>query len=215
MFPLLLLIPGALLVWSLAKKHAERQQEEHFAAAGEFERAVERALARRFAMGAPPPPPHHRHHMARGPAMPAALPPAPMPMPPPSAPPPMSPSTAAYVQHLAEASAAASALNMIRPAAIEADMGALMHAPPEAVHALMVLAQPIDMLTVQRDLNLLGASPPLPETGVMDARTDEAVRAFQERFKQHPTGTVDEGTAIALRYSVGVVHFQNQLQAAA
>jgi hypothetical protein len=193
-FPLLLLIPAGLIVWSLAKKHAEKQLAERHGVSGEIEGAVERALMRRMGM------PGH-----------AYAPPPQLSGPP--APPPTS-SAAAFIEHLREASAAAAALNIVRPAAINADMASLMRAPPEAVHALEVLAQPIDMLTVQRDLNLLGATPPLPETGSVDKRTLEAVKAFQTRFRQVPTGSVDQATAIALRYAVGVVNFQNQMQVA-
>ncbi len=120
----------------------------------------------------------------------------------------------AYAHHLEECAQAAAMLNLVRPAAIAADISALMSAPDEAVQALSVLAQPIDVLTVQKDLNVLGAQPKIAETGQLDRKTREAIRAFQAEFRQPETGTVDPGTAIALRYATGVVHFQNQMGAA-
>jgi hypothetical protein len=115
-----------------------------------------------------------------------------------------------YIEHLQDCARAAADLNIIRPAAIAADITTLLRAPSEAVAALNFLAQPVDALTIQRDLNLLGAQPVLEETGEMDKATKEALKSFQERFKQQPTGELDAAAAVALKYSVGVIHFQNQ-----
>jgi len=120
----------------------------------------------------------------------------------------------AYQAHLRECADDAAALNQVRPAAINADIQALLHAPKSAVLALERLASPIDTLTVQRDLNFLGAMPPLPETGEMDMQTVEAVRGFQARFGQLPTGDVDPETAVAIRYATGVIHAQNEMAGA-
>lgn len=116
-----------------------------------------------------------------------------------------------YSAHLEECAQAAAALNLIRPAAISANVSELLHAPDEAVEALAMLAQPMDPLTVQKDLNTLGAKPALRESGQFDKQTREALKAFQAEYRQPVTGEVDPATAIALRYSVGVVHWQNQM----
>ena len=121
------------------------------------------------------------------------------------------PDLGAYAHHLEECAHAAAALNLVRPAAIAADVSALMNAPDEAVQALALLSQPIDVMTVQKDLNLLGAKPRIHETGRLDRQTREAISAFQAEFRQPETGSIDPGTAIALRYATGVVHYQNQM----
>lgn len=123
-------------------------------------------------------------------------------------------STYAYMHHLDDCAEAAAMINVIRPAAINADVSSLLHAPDEAVHALALLSQPMDVLTAQRDLNVLGAKPEIQETGQLDASTREALRAFQAEMRQTESGMLDPATTIALRYSVGVVHYQNQMGAA-
>jgi hypothetical protein len=124
---------------------------------------------------------------------------------------PSDPSLASYANHLDECALAASHLNLVRPAAIAADVNTLLDAPAEAVMALSVLAKPMDALTIQRDLNTLGADPKVPETGVYDRRTRRAVAELQSAFSQEPTGEIDPETAIAIRYSVGVIHGQDQM----
>lgn len=116
-----------------------------------------------------------------------------------------------YLAHLEECAQAAATLNIVRPAAIAADVSQLLGAPMEVVQALAMLAQPMDMLTVQKDLNTLGAKPEVPESGRADKETREALKAFQTEYRQAVTGRVDPCTAIALRYSVGVIHYQNQM----
>jgi len=187
MLPLLILIPVGLLLWKLGKESG-RHETVHY----DVHHAVEAALAR------------------RGHAQPQTVSQTLHPMLPPAPARPESNTVAEYLAHLHECMMAAAALNTVRPAAINADMNALTNAPEEAVHALAILSRPMDTLTVQRDLNVLGANPPLPETGVRDAQTIEAIRGLQESFKQQPTGVVDPATAVAIRYSVGVVHGQNQ-----
>jgi Putative peptidoglycan binding domain len=187
MLPFLILIPVGWLLWKLGE-NAGRHETVHY----DVSQAVEDALARRG--HAQPAPVSQRLH----------------PMLPPAPPRPESNTVAQYLEHLHECMMAAAALNTVRPAAINADMNALMNASDDAVYALAVLSRPMDTLTVQRDLNVLGANPPIPETGVRDAQTIEAIKGLQESFKQQPTGAVDPATAVAIRYSVGVVHGQNQ-----
>lgn len=188
MLPLLILIPVGLLLWKLGKDSG-RHEQVHY----DVSNAIEEALARRG--HATPVPVSQRLH----------------PMLPPAPPRPESNTVTQYLEHLHECMLAAAALNTVRPAAINADMNALMGASDEAVQALAILSRPLDTLTIQRDLNVLGANPPLPETGVRDAQTIEAIKGLQQSFKQHPTGNVDPATAVAIRYSVGVVHGQNQM----
>lgn len=203
MLPLLLLPISALILWKLAKDAGLREagvdpRARRLAQSDIVVAAVEEALARR---GEAPPPPISRSGHAL-----ASLPPGPMRQ----AAPEDVHSVAHYMEHLRECMMAAAALNTIRPAAIKADMSALQSAPHEAVFALSVLSQPLDTLTLQRDLNILGASPPLFESGRRDEQTVEAIKGLQQRFNQQPTGTVDPATAVAIRYAVGVVHGQNQ-----
>ncbi len=187
MLPILILIPVGWLLWKLGKESG--RQTMHY----DVHNAVEDALERRGHMQ--PSPISQRLH----------------PMLPPAPPRPESNTVAQYLEHLHECMMAAAALNTVRPAAINADMNALMNASEDAVQALAILSRPMDTLTIQRDLNVLGASPPLPETGVRDAQTIEAIKGLQQSFKQQPTGSVDPATAVAIRYSVGVVHGQNQM----
>jgi len=199
MLPLLIIIPVGLLLWKLGKDAGVREMTEpqarQLASNDIVVRAVEDVLARR----------------GHAPPSPVAAP-LNVPLLPPTSPYELG-SVAQYLDHLRECMTAAAALNTIRAAAIAADMNGLMNAPNEAVFALAVLSQPMDTLTVQRDLNILGANPPLAESGVRDAQTIEAIKGLQERFKQPLTGVVDPGTAVAIRYSVGVVHAQNQMGA--
>jgi hypothetical protein len=188
MLPLLIVIPGVFILWHLAKKAGAREAS---GGSPHLLDAVEDALGRRGHAAPRPISPH--------------LPPGSHMAPPPAQ------SVSEYLQHLQECTMAAAALNTVRPAAINADFQALERAPDEAVHALAFLSQPMDLLTVQRDLNVLGANPPLHESGHADEQTIEAIKGLQERFKQTPTGIVDPGTAVAIRYSVGVIHGQNQM----
>jgi hypothetical protein len=195
MLPFLLIPLGIAIVWKLARDSGLREADDRRMMRSDIVvAAVEEALERR-GHAAPTPIGPASHHL---------------PMLPPRSSSYETHSVAQYMEHLRECMMAAAALNTVRPAAINADMSALENAPHEAVFALAVLSQPMDTLTIQRDLNVLGANPPLIESGVRDAQTVEAIKGLQERFRQPPTGHVDPGTAVAIRYSVGVVHGQNQ-----
>jgi len=115
---------------------------------------------------------------------------------------------AKYLKHLARAAHAAALLEAIKPAALAGDAETLMTTPGlfEAMHDL---ATPFDVLTLQRDLNVLGAAPPLRESGVMDQQTKLAVAALQKRFGQHPDGDVDSDLRFAIAYSVGLIYGQD------
>ena len=115
-----------------------------------------------------------------------------------------------YLRHLNEAAAAARAVDFVKNEALRADVAALMAAPDEVGHAVAVLGAPIEMLFVQKDLNVLGADPPLPENGSEGKDTQRAIAAFQARFGQNPTGRLNSETAAALRYSVGCIYSQDR-----
>lgn len=181
--PLVLAFPWTILLYFVAKNYSAKKRREQ-------EQRVAEQIASAIARYE-----HALHAGAPSPAL-AAAPPS---------------STYAYMHHLEECAQAASMINIIRPAAISADVSSLLNAPDEAVHALSMLAKPMDILTAQRDLNALGAKPALNETGNLDGDTREALRAFQAEMRQPQTGSLDPATTIALRYSTGVVHFQNQM----
>jgi peptidoglycan hydrolase-like protein with peptidoglycan-binding domain len=136
----------------------------------------------------------------------ASSPTAPSPLPPE----PGQGNAAAYVAHLNEAAKAAALLDLVKPLALSADIDGLMSAPEEISWALHALGAPMDVLTVQRDLNLLGASPPLSETGRINQETSRAIAALQDKFGQPVTGRVNPGTAVAIRYAVGCVYSQDR-----
>jgi Putative peptidoglycan binding domain len=111
-----------------------------------------------------------------------------------------------YLRHVRDAARYAAALDYFaRDPALMGDVLGLMNAPEESVQALLALQAPMDVITVQRDLNVLGCSPPLGETGVLDAPTTEAVKALQSKFGQVPTGDIDSDARVAIRYSVGSI----------
>lgn len=115
-----------------------------------------------------------------------------------------------YLDHLNEAAAASRAIDLVKPAALAADLPALMAAPPEVAHALTILSAPIEVLYAQRDLNVLGAEPALPEDGRMSPETMRAIAALQQRFGQQPSGRLDAQTAAAIRYAVGCIYSQDK-----
>ena len=118
--------------------------------------------------------------------------------------------SAHYLVHLNEAAAAARAVDLIKPAALAADLASLMAAPPEVAHGLVVLTAPIEVLFAQKDLNVLGAEPALTEDGRMSSETQHAIAAFQKRFGQEPSGRLDAQTAAAIRYAVGCIYSQDK-----
>ena len=67
------------------------------------------------------------------------------------------------------------------------------------------LKSPFDVLTLQRDLNVLGATPALKEDGSKGAKTTQAVSDFQSHAGLPATGQVDPMTASAIRRSVAGV----------
>lgn len=187
---LLWLIPGGFLLWLLGQRHAEAR----IAREGHVQRL----------------PPHSPesagllvHH--RGPLRPRAYtrslvrPTRPRTL-----------TTADYLQHLHEATAAAQILDLVKPQALAADIVTLMQAPPEVVEAFHVLSAPLDVIFAQKDLNVLGARPPLREDGVPNRETREAIKAIQIRFGQPPTGDMDSSTAAAIRYAVGCINAQDR-----
>lgn len=120
-------------------------------------------------------------------------------------------STAAdYLRHLHEATAAARVLDTVKPQALQADITSLMRASDDVSRALAILSAPIAILDAQKDLNVLGASPPLAENGVMTSSTVEAIKGIQAHFNQPVTGRIDASTAVAIRYGVGCIHSQDR-----
>jgi len=72
------------------------------------------------------------------------------------------------------------------------------------------LSRPMDVLTAQKDLNVLGASPPLVEDGVMGPKTHDAIDSFQRAMLiDPPTGVMDAQTSNALRRAVVAVTLQS------
>ena len=103
---------------------------------------------------------------------------------------------------------AARVLDMAKPYALSNDVQGLMSLPDDVVRALAVLAAPLDVLFAQKDLNVLGATPSLPEDGVLDAATVSAIQGIQSRFGQNTTGELNDGTCVAIRYAVGCINGQ-------
>jgi Putative peptidoglycan binding domain len=115
-----------------------------------------------------------------------------------------------YLKHVRDAAHLTAALDYFAQGpALLGDVQTLMHAPGELAQALTALQAPMDVVTVQRDLNVLGCAPALSENGALDAHTTEAIKALQSRFGQVPTGEVDSDTRVAIRYSVGSLHVQS------
>jgi hypothetical protein len=183
------LLPGGLLIWILAHRHAEAQLAEH-GQAGPTKAGGYYPLRERHGL-------LERRHELLQPAARTVLRTKVV-------------TTADYLQHLHEATAAAQILDSIKSFAQNADVATLMQAPPEVVEALHVLSAPLEVLFAQKDLNVLGAEPPLAEDGVPSRATREAIKAIQSRFGQPPTGRMDGGTAAAIRYAVGCINSQDR-----
>jgi hypothetical protein len=118
--------------------------------------------------------------------------------------------SADYLKHLNDACAGARILDQVKPLALRGDVAALMRSPGEVAHALALMSQPIPTLFVQKDLNVLGAEPPLPEDGVAGRATIEAIKNFQARFKLGGSWPVGPETAVAIRYAVGCIYSQDK-----
>ncbi len=99
-----------------------------------------------------------------------------------------------YVQHLKNAAAAVETI----------EAGAETTEESQHVNeAYANLSIPIDTLTAQKDLNVLGANPPLVEDGVMGPKTRDAIDSFQRASLITPlTGVMDGPTSNALRRAV-------------
>lgn len=102
-----------------------------------------------------------------------------------------------YVTHLKNAAQAVATI----------ENGAETHEESEAVNeAYNNLSIPMDVLTAQKDLNVLGAQPPLVEDGVMGPKTHDAIDSFQRAMLIDPlTGVMDGPTSNALRRAVVAV----------
>lgn len=102
-----------------------------------------------------------------------------------------------YVQHLKNATSAVAVI----------ENGA--ETPEESVavnEAFANLSIPMDILTAQKDLNVLGAQPPLVEDGVMGPKTHDAIDSFQRAMLiDPPTGVMDAQTSNALRRALVAV----------
>lgn len=85
-----------------------------------------------------------------------------------------------------------------------------MTSSPDVATALQILSAPMSVMFAQKDLNVLGASPSLPENGVMTSATSAAIGGIQARFGQPVTGALDAATAVAIRYAVGCIHAQDR-----
>jgi hypothetical protein len=118
--------------------------------------------------------------------------------------------TADYLRHLHEATYAAKILDTVKPLAMAGDVQSLMQSPESVATALAILSAPLDVIFAQKDLNVLGASPPLAEDGVMTSSTAEAIRGIQARFGQPESGAIDPATAATIRYAVGCIHAQDR-----
>jgi hypothetical protein len=177
------LLPGGFLIWILAQRHAEAR------------------IARERQMTGPAGPVTGAHYpFPRPPARERLL----LPRRPAPA------TTADYLQHLHEATVAAQILDTYKPQALAADIVSLMQAPAEVVQAFRVLSAPLDVLSAQKDLNVLGAQPPLAEDGVPGPETRAAVRSLQARFGEPATGRMDGRTALLVRYSIGCINAQDR-----
>lgn len=117
---------------------------------------------------------------------------------------------ASYLRHLHDACAAARALDTVKPLAVNADVHGLMNAPDYVASALAALGAPMSTLLAQKNLNVLGASPPLSEDGKLGPKTRAAIAALQAKFGQPVTGQLDSGTAVAIRYGVGCIFSQDR-----
>lgn len=110
-----------------------------------------------------------------------------------------------YVDHLADAARDTAIVHS--DLTYQAQAG---HVDPQtATHTMLQaaanLSAPIDTLTMQRDLNVLGLDPPLKEDGVMGTNTKKALADFQTKMLLPSTGVPDPATFSALRRAVTAV----------
>jgi len=198
-----LLIPLGFAWWSYRRRHDYRAVRGRplfrgfhgwRGHGGHGESSFEDREARRFA---------HLAHRAGADAPMLALPSAPAREPDASA------TAADYLKHVRDAAHCAAALDYFAQGpALAGDVQTLISSPSELEQVLLSLQAPLDVITVQRDLNVLGCEPPLKEDGTLTLETREAIKALQSRFGQVSTGEVDSDTRVAIRYSVGSLHAQ-------
>ena len=180
----LLLLPGGFIIWLLSQRSAEERFKQQGLQPGLRPQRGQRFDSERW---------FSRPGMSPAPVR--------------------SLTSADYLRHLNEACAGARILDRVKPLALRGDVAALMQTPSEVAHALALMSQPIPTLFVQKDLNVLGAEPSLPEDGVAGRATIEAVRNFQTRFKLGASWPVGPETAVAIRYAVGCIYSQDKATA--
>lgn len=196
----LLLIPLGLAWWSYRRRHDYREVRGRplFHGFHGWRGYGERGEERRFT---------HPAHRAGAQSMLALPAPTGQPIAPIA---PGNSGTADYLKHVRDAARCSAALDYFAQGpALAGDVQTLMGAPGELEKTLAALSAPMDVITIQRDLNVLGCSPPLHESGEPDAPTTQAIKALQARFGQVPTGEVDSDTCVAIRYSVGNLYGQD------
>ena len=108
-------------------------------------------------------------------------------------------STGLYLAHLSNA--AAKVLTIQNGAETPEEAAAVNQAYAD-------LGAPIDTLTAQKDLNVLGATPALVEDGALGPKTKDAIVSFQHAMDINPSGVLDSDTARALRRAVVAVTMQ-------
>lgn len=101
-----------------------------------------------------------------------------------------------YLTHITNA---ANNLNVINNGA-ETDAEA-----HDVLQARADMSLPMDVLTVQKDLNVLGAHPPLLEDGIYGPKTKDAIDSFQGAMLLDRTGEMNSDTNFALRHAVVAV----------
>jgi peptidoglycan hydrolase-like protein with peptidoglycan-binding domain len=119
---------------------------------------------------------------------------------------------AQYLQHLRGCARAAQLIDTVKEAALAGDVNVLMQAPEEVAVAMRALAGAYTgdaVLTLQKDLNVLGAFPSLPEDGVLGENTYAAIKGLQRRFRLQASGDLNGETAFAIRYAVGCIYSQD------
>lgn len=111
-------------------------------------------------------------------------------------------STGNYLTHLSNAAAKVALIN--QGADTDEDVQAINQAWSD-------LGAPMDTLTVQKDLNVLGASPALVEDGIAGPKTREAIASFQSTMGLTSTGQMDTKTNSSLRRAVVAVTSQGAI----
>lgn len=113
--------------------------------------------------------------------------------------------SADYISHLQNAVKNSAVIHSDLTAQAQAGLIPLDAAGHTILKADSDLRQPMDTLTVQRDLNVLGATPALKEDGTMGPKTTQALKDFQKKMLVDQTGQLNEDTSRALRLAVAAV----------